>query len=163
MGQLYRVKFAVHYEDVIDNGDVLLVANDEQSAIDFIRMYFEVPASQAIFDVRRVKPSIWQLDRHEIVKNSISKSLNKKREPLAIFNCFASPSVRAANERSAWRKLGSALIDRSSNDRAVADKWIQGMELSADRKEFTARSPAIERQAIYTHPQFFSGGATRGK
>ena len=161
--QMYEVEFRVHYEDLIDCGKVLVCASDNDSAAEMVRFHFGLPASQGTFDVKRIKPSIFQIDRRPIHKKAEAQSINAARDPLAVFTVDVTASIRAASESHALRKMGTMLIERSKAEKAIVDKSVSDIEITCNRREYEPRSPAIDRQAIYTHPRFFAGGAARGR
>lgn len=161
--QMYEVKFRVHYEDTIDMGTILVCASDNDSAAEMVRFHFDLPASQTVFEVARIKPSIFQMDRHAVHKKAEAHSRNLEREPLGKFEMDVVATVRAASESHALKRLGQALVQRSSSEKAIVDNTVADIEISCKRRDYMPRSPAIERQAIYTNTQFFSGGAARGR
>jgi hypothetical protein len=144
-------------------GTVLVCSSDADAAAESVAFHFDLPRSQTVFDVVRIKPSIFQMDRHSVFKKETAASLNQQRDPLAKFECEVVATVRAASEAHALRRLGQALVQRSGSQKALVDKAIGDLEVNCQRRDFIPRSPAVEQNGIYKSTRFFSGGAARGK
>lgn len=156
--QMYKVSFQTHYPDIIDVGESLVCAANSDLAAELIREHLKLPISATVFEVNRVKPSIFTLSRKEIAKNANAhynaNRINTEREP-AIFMLRASCSIKVYSEVAAWKKFSDTLFQRSSATKAIIDDGkLRDLEMDCERKELRARSPAIELQSIYKAPRF---------
>ena len=159
--QMYEVSFQVHWQDFLDIGKVLVCASDNQCAADTVRFHLGLPTSKTVFDVKRIKPSIWQLDRHEIYKQSKTHSSNKKADPKGKYLIKLTAGVMAASESHACRLIGHAVIERSSSDKAVISKSITEYECDISRIKQLPKIADLSKGAIFKKHQFFQGGDTR--
>jgi hypothetical protein len=161
MAQMYEVAFQTHYEDLIDIGKVVVCADSNEKASEMVCFLFDLPASRTVFDVVRIKPSIFQISRKEVSKKARRKSINHNLKENTNWEISCSVGVRAASECSALRRLAHAIIDRSTSDKAIIDKSITEFELSCDRIENRPKLSAVEKQGIYKEKKFFPGGMAR--
>lgn len=172
--QMYEVSFQTHYEDVIDTGKILVCASDNQHAVDTVRLFLGVPASQSVITANRIKPSVYQLDRREIKKNKAARNrldavheLNQAhgltRPPVenSPWVLGVTAGVRAVSESAAWQKLAYAILERTHHNSAVINGSVTELEMTCEQAAFRPKPSAIEKQAIYKEARFFSGGAAR--
>lgn len=180
MNQLYEVSFQVHYEDVIDIGKMLVCASDKDAAARTVQFFLGAPVSQTVVDVKRLKPSVYQLDRREVHKH---KEARKRQDQVHTMRdvvdrlsesphkapslasspwvCTVTAGVRAVSETSEWVKLGHAIIDRAHHNGSAIGGGITEFEMTCEQAALRPKPSGFERQAIYKEPQFFAGGAAR--
>ena len=157
---MYQVSFQTHYEDIIDAGKVLVVARDQEDAANRARFFLDLPGSQTTFDIMRIKPNFFQLDRTEIFKNKAARGV-KGLAPKDRFILTITAGVRALDEAQVLRKIGHAVLARCASHKAKIEKDISEFEVTCDRLGARPRSPQIDNQAIYKETRFFQGGAAR--
>jgi len=161
--QMYKVSFQTRYNDIIDIGECLVCAANNELAADMIRESLRLPISSTIFEVNRIKPSIYSLSRKEVIKNQNFHNHQTDKDP-SVFMLSASCSIKAYSETSAWNRFSKSISERSfANKAVIEDGGIKDLEMNCERKELTPRSPAIEKQSIYKCPQIFAGGMARGR
>lgn len=177
MTQMYRVKFAIQLPgDMVDMGDCLVCTQNQDAACDAVKQILELN-NNTEFDVSRVKPSFHQLSRRE-VKASLSTfdadavdqrvasvatfPLNSETWPDQFWHAVeAKANIRAENENEAILKLAKSIVREMSGERQKTS--CRELDIVCDRAEYHPRTPAIEKQSIYTHHQIFHGGSARGK
>lgn len=163
--QLYDLRFQSHYPDMVDCGRLLVVAGSQDEAVKKALMFLNVPGSTTTFQIDKVKPALFQLDRTEVFKNVYRKD-NKVAGlfPKVAFVLNAVLMVKAKSESSAWMKAANYLRNKTQNSR-FTDNDIETCDISAERVSKTGielKAPMIERQAIYKETQIFRGGKGDG-
>lgn len=161
--QLYKVSFHVHHADVIDIGEVVVCASNQDHAAEILSHHLMLPVSTTVFEVQRVKGNFYQLKRKEVAKPNTAARKSDDRDKPAVFDLSVNVSVKARTEASAWLNLADCLRERVGVAKPIVNSSIVSIDMQANRREFTPRSPAMEKQSIYTKPQFFSGGSARGR
>lgn len=174
--QMYRVKFAKKIDpDTVDIGDVVVCAGSREAAMDMVAQVLELARSGTEMDVSRVKPSLFQVSRRT-VKNSVATfDGNTIRDDVVSVATFpgttenmpdefwysvvASASIRAENEEAAISKIAKAIVREASGEKQKAS--CKDLDIQCDRTEYHPRSPAVERNALYTFRRIFQGGDTR--
>lgn len=163
--QLYDIRFQTHYPDMADCGRLLVVAGTQDEAIKKALMFLEVPGSATTFQVDKIKPAIFQMDRTEVFKNVYRKEAKTGGFlPKVSFVLNAILMVKARTETAAWHKAANYLLNKTRNSRFTDDN-IETCEIHAERISKTGielKSPMIERQAIYKETRIFSGGKGDG-
>jgi hypothetical protein len=114
---------------------------------------------------------MYQLMRGEIPKEmptngtfprtqaQLDRMLEPDRDQYAV---QISAFVWAHSEDSAIKKLAKfALAEAEGCEKKPHGKAVGMLQILCDRQEAHSRSPAIEKNAIYTHPRIFAGGAAR--
>ena len=70
--QMYLAKFARNIDDrIIDVAEIVVCAHSRDAALALVVQTFDLPPSSTQFEIRRVKPSIYQVSRRRI-DNSMS-------------------------------------------------------------------------------------------
>ena len=175
--QMYRVKFANQLAgDYVDLGDVLVCAQSQDAARQAVVTILDLPASGVEMDVRRVKPSLYQVSRRTVQKSITAfdalpvdaaaacvatfPGVTENMKDEFWFTVEASADVKGEDEDDAASKLSDA-IRRAASGKAPR-RSVRDFSVRCDRKEMRPRSPAVGRNAIYTEPRIFAGGAARG-
>jgi hypothetical protein len=164
--QLYKVAFQTHYKDIIDSGTILIVASNQDHAAELTVHHLQLPVSTTVFDVQRVKTNTYQLTRKEIEKKLDTGKRDDGEHHAdrpVVFNLKVSAEIKAGQEATAWRTLAKCIEERASVVKPLVNNKIKDLDMQADRREFSPRPPAIEKQSIFVAPKFFQGGAARGK
>jgi hypothetical protein len=169
--QMYRVNFRFHKEKTIDCGEVVVTATSNENACDIVCLWLDLPRSATSIEATRVKPGLYQVSRHEVPKDlpingtfprtkaELERLLEPDRERYSV---QVSAFVWAHSEDSAIKKLAKAtLAEVDGSGKKPRAKAIGMLQILCDRNDLAPRSPAIERNAIYTHRRFFAGGDTR--
>jgi hypothetical protein len=174
--QMYRVKFARRLiGDVVDLGDMIVCAGTQDAARDTVAVLLAIGVSGTEWDISRVKPSIYQVSRRE-VRNSISTvtadlvnpafatmatfpGTTENRAEQFWFSVQATARIRAENEEDAIVKLAAGLEREMAG--TLHKPSFQDLDIRCDRAELHPRSPAVEKQSIYTDIKIVHGGAGR--
>lgn len=173
--QMYHVSFVTTYSDRKDAGKVLVCANDYEHAQLLVLTALELPTSKTTMEVSRVKPNLYQLSRKEYEKEKLaalpafvsgkkdgSESRSNDDNVMRKHTLSVKAEVIAGNEANAWRKLAGAVTAKASSEKMPVAKSIVDLMMHCDGDPvYHPKPPAIEKQAIYTHHQFFAGGAAR--
>jgi hypothetical protein len=176
--QMYRIKFARSIGgDLVDMGDVLVCAHSSEAAADMVVQVLGLERSQTHLDVSRIKPSLYTIDRHEIRESIATAHAGAVSADLATRATFpgvtesmpdehwycviAQANARAIDENEAIKKLVRAIRQEMAGEPQKSS--IKELEITVDRLNMHARSPAIERNAMYKVLRLFQGGSTRGK
>jgi hypothetical protein len=158
------VSFHVHHADLIDFGEVVVCATNQEHAAEILLHNLMLPVSTTVFEVQRVKGNFYQLKRKEVPKlTERNQRVGEDRDKPAIFDLSVNVSVKARSEALAWLKLADCLKERVGVAKPIINSSILSLDMQANRQEFRPRSPAIEKQSIYSKPRFFSGGSARGR
>lgn len=162
--QMYRIEFQTRYDGVIDTGSAVVCAGDEDAAAAMLVWHLGLPVSMTVLDVKKLKPAVFNISRKEIIiPQRRAASGGPKNEPeLAVYAVAVSAEVKAISEASAFRILAKSVTERASANAPETSGKISDLEMRVERRELRARTPALEKQSIYTHPQFFRGGSARG-
>lgn len=164
--QLYDLRFQTHYPDMADCGRLLVVAGTQDEAVSKALMFLGVPGSATTFQIDKIKPAIFQMDRTEVFKNVYRKETKEAGGflPKVSYVLNAVLMVKARTETAAWRKAANYLLNKTRNSR-FTDNNIESCEINAERQSRTGaelKSPMIERQAIYKETRIFRGGKGDG-
>jgi hypothetical protein len=169
--QLYSVKFRHHKERSIDIGEVLVVASSNDAASELVLAWLELPRSVTTTEVTRLKPNMFQVMRGEMPKEmpsngtfprsqaQLDRLLEPDRERYAV---QISGLVWAHSEDSAVKKLAKYALAEAEGAAVKPHRNAVGVvQILSDLVETAPRSPAVERNGIYTHTRIFAGGDTR--
>jgi len=169
--QMYCVKFRHHKEKTIDTGEVLCVASTNEMACEIVSLWLELPKSSTSLEAARVKPGIYQVLRGEIPKDMpangtfprTQRELDRLLEPdRERYSVQVSAFVWAHSEDNAIKKLAkAALAEVDGSEKKPHAKAIGMLQILCDRHDLSPRSPAIEKNANYTHLRIFAGGDAR--
>jgi len=67
--QLYEVWFQLHFNDLVDVGRAIVCAEDQTKAKETVIGLLDLPvAALTHCDVKRIKPNLFLLERHDVVK-----------------------------------------------------------------------------------------------
>lgn len=162
--QMYRVNVVLNGNGGSSFVEGLVCAGNAEQAGNMVAAIIEWPPSRCSFVVERVKPSYYELSRRSSVR-ALSNGSESRSEnvdiPATWWSVSANMKVRAKTENGAVKGAARALeADAKSNE--PADN-IRDMELTCEPADIAPRSPAIEKQSIFSHVQFFQGGSARGK
>jgi hypothetical protein len=162
--QMYKVIFNAHQTNIIDHGEVIVCASNQDHATEILSHNLLLPISKTMFETHRVKGNFYQLNRREIIKKE-QKSNKTRVEPdkKAIFNLSVNVEIKARTEMQAWLMLSEYIKERIGVAKPIENLNIVSIDMQASRVEFEPKKPAIEKQAIYKEHVFFSGGSARGK
>jgi len=170
--QMYEVTFQVHYDDIIDLGKILVCASNNDAAIEIVRFFLGIPASQATFSAVRIKPEIAKhkeaRKRHDEIHSmrdlvGAISGVDNDPSPISMspWVLGVTAGVRAASESSAWIKLGKSIIEKAHSNSAKLHKSITELDMVCEQARFRPKCSAIDKQAIYKEKSIFSGGAAR--
>lgn len=169
--QLYNVKFRNHKANVIDVGEVLVVASSNEAASETVLSLLELPKSSTTFEVVRVKPNLFQVMRGEIPKEMpingtfprSQAALDRLTEPdRDRYSVQISGAVWAHSEDSAVKKLARyALAEMDGEAKKPHAKAVGMVQILSDKMVESSAS-AVERNGIYSNHRFFHGGDARG-
>lgn len=173
MSQMYEVAFQAHFSNVVDIGKVIVCAPSQEAAADMAITLLELPRSVTRCDVRRIKPSLWQLERREISKNDDRPTRNVSRSlpatPFTRFHLQIDAVISARSEFQVIRRVAEALLERVSG-RKTPDTRNQALDIIVDCKplhESVARKQesTLERIEMYRSGAAgrVQGGRTQGK
>lgn len=162
--QMYRVKIVLHDRSGPSFVEGLVCAGNAEAAGNMVAQIIEWPLSRCSFVVERVKPSYYELSRRKSA-NALSDGLTAQADyigqPATWWTVAATMKVRSRTESGAVKGAARALeADAKSNEPAGN---IRDLEITCEPVDIEPRSPAIEKQSIFSHVQFFQGGSARGK
>jgi hypothetical protein len=170
--QLYNVKFRHHKERSVDIGEVLVVASSNDAASELVLAWLELPRSVTTTEVTRMKPNMFQVMRGEIPKEmptngtfprtqaQLDRLLEPERERYAV---QITALAWAHSEDNAIKKVAKAALAEAEGRDKPFGNTVGMLQVLCDRQDAQPRSPAVERNAIYTHPRIFAGGDTRSR
>jgi hypothetical protein len=173
MSQMYEVAFQAHFANVVDIGKVIVCAPSQEGAVDMAITLLELPRSVTRCEVRRIKPSIWQLERREISKDDGSSRKNtggpRPITPFSRFHLQIDAVISARSEFQVIRRVAEALLERVSG-RKTQDTRNQALDIIVDCKPLH-ESAAHHQQSTLERIEIFGaraagrvqGGQVRGK
>lgn len=160
--QMYRVEFTSVRGRLVERGEFLCCAQNADAARDLVSTVAHVQPSDTVFDVVRVKPSIYELRRSEFVKNDLPAFITGgKEEDGAVFEMTATAKVFAWSNENALRRLAGALIDEASANKGARSRHVNELSVDIQKADERPRPSRVEEQSIYREKRFFPGGAAR--
>lgn len=158
--QMYKVSFRQHTSDAIDTGDVLVCAASADAAIDMVMHHLGLVPSDTVVEVVRVKPSVYELFRKEVLKAGPSVP-DLHRDAAVLCEVSINAVVSAYSDENAIRRVANALIENAAVRGRHMPRHIQEISAVVDRKDYRPSPSRVEEQAIYKERRLFSGGAAR--
>lgn len=161
---MYRVAFRSQRGSLIETGVCLVCAQTASDAEQSVSGFAGFPPATATFETSRVKPSIYELSRHETdMKESIPflAKEGEEPEPAAVHEVRISAKVFAFSESSVLRRLAHALVEHVAMRKSAAPKHVNELQIEIDRADHRPRPSRIDEQSIYKEKRFFAGGAAR--
>lgn len=160
--QMYLVEYETALPDVLEVGRVIVCAASNEQAISLALMAANVQPSATTASATRVKPSVYQLSKKEVPRPTANpRSFSATTEKPQQFVLSVRADIVAYYEGQAWRRLAAAIVERASSNKPVSEKWLNDMVMDVERAATLPKPAAIAKQEIYTHHQFFAGGASR--
>lgn len=163
--QMYKVTFRQHLPDTVDTGDVLVCAANNEAASDLVMMHLGLTPSKTVVEAVRIKPSVYELSRRELVRSDIavlpSFVTGRARDELIQCEVSVTAVVAAYSEQNAVRRLANALIEDAAVRGRQMPKHISELAVTVDRKDCRPTASRVEEQAIYKERRIFQGGAAR--
>jgi hypothetical protein len=174
MSQMYRVRYTKNGEGMVETGEAIVCAPNQDNALSIVAQINKLPTSGTQFEVSRVKPPYVLIKRAEVERRMGAYEATTVSEGLACVATFPHKAdlperedysvvvraeIRAEGETDAIQGVARSLVRHAMGERQKPS--LKSLELSCDAIK---REPIVSRydeNAGYTRHSFVRGGAVR--
>ena len=131
--QMYKVAYQSNFANEIIKGEALVCASSLEQAGELVLLNIDLPPSCTTYKAERIKPSFYQLSRHEVRKPrpgqaKLGEVAAAQPEKLSDYDVTIKVRVRAIDESHALRRTSNVfygrLMKREVSDGRYTKNWV---------------------------------------